>query len=481
MPDFNPDQYIAEKAPFNPDKYLSEKTAPPAFDPDAYLAQKDTRTAGEKVSDIFFGNHPKPEAPDNRPEAQRSAEMDKYREQLPGAAAGALSVFTPLPEAAAGASAAEQGLAALGRIVTNAGVGAAVGGLTPGDRGSNAVRGAELGGMAGTVGEAIGGVAKWTENAADRFASEKALKAAGAMKADFKNINNKESLEGLGNYLLDNGHVSLGSTTHSVADSIESAKDNAGQAIGNIIDSVDAASKPAISARDIALQLADDPALKNLATTPGSQSSIPRINDDLETLYKNGDNMSLKDAQGLRQRIDDNINWSKDARDMPAVKQALVRQRNAISDAMKKSVDDFDAAQGSVTSGRLAQANDAYAKLSELSKISANKLAAEAANRGVSLTDYISGLGGGVIGSKLGLLGGLAGGPVAAVGNKIARAYGPSTQAVLANSVAGPVAGAVAHLPSVAPTVSELLAGTKPPVQQGSTAAERRLDQKRSQ
>lgn len=283
------------------------------------------------------------------------------------------------------------------------------------------------------------GAAKGLES----FAHEKAVKAAGAMAKDFRMIKDKGMMDSLGSYLLDNKLVTPLSSVSKVAKNLEEAKDVAGKTIGHILDTSDAAMAPKISAREIALQLSEDPEIAGLAKIPGKEGTASQISNYLNTLYKNGEELSLRDAQRLRQGIDESINFNKRVPDMAGAQPYLYKMRDALSQKMNEAVNSLDLAEGEESINRLREANQAYSKLATLERIAQNRVGALSANRAVSLTDTMAGLAGAGMahGSHSGAKT-AAVGAAAALANKAARTYGNSVMATGARALAPAVEAA---------------------------------------
>jgi len=225
-----------------------------------------------------------------------------------------------------------------------------------------------------------------------------------------------------------------------------------------------------INAPAIAAKLRSTADIATLSKTPGMEGTASKIGGFLESLEKNPQDMSLRDAQELRQGIDKSINWARRQPDMAAAQQHLVDIRNALSDAMNESVDQASSVSGEPL-GALRQANKDYSTLSKIQSIASNRNAMNSANRSIGLTDTIAGAGAGAAGAGVGgavagpggaVAGEMVGNAVGAGTNKFARTFGPSLQATGANAVAKTVSGAAnfargnpaAALPLVASAVN---------------------------
>jgi hypothetical protein len=293
------------------------------------------------------------------------------------------------------------------------------------------------------------------------FSHEKALKAAGAMTKDFRVINDKGLQDSLGSFLLDKEMVTPLSTVSKVAERLSTAKQSAGETIGHILDTADAGQTVKIKAADIALSLAQDPEILALKNIPGQEATAKQVNRSIQTLFRNGNELSLRDAQKLRQGIDSSINFNKRASDMAGAQPHLYKMRDKISQAMSDAIDAIDSGQpagggapGTLPGpsspealGRLKEANQAYSKLATLEKIADARAGAISSNRGISLTDTIAGAGGLALGHTP--MGAAAAGAGLAVANKAGRTFGNPLMATGARGAAKAVKAAPGLLSSV--------------------------------
>ncbi len=322
-----------------------------------------------------------------------------------------------------------------------------------------------LAGPAGRVlgkgAEAVGDIAGPIAGKLEAFAHEKAIKAAGAMTKDFRIIQDKGTADALGSFLLDHKLVTPLSTVSKVAENIQAAKQTAGQTIGHILDTADAGNHIKIRAGDIALHLSEDPEISALANIPGKEGTSKQVRNFLSTLHRNGNELSLRDAQKLRQGIDDSINFNKRVPEMAGAQPYLYKMRDALSTAMNDSINALDSTEASIAmpgpgeqamlppspttangANRLKEANAAYSKLAQLDKIAQNRVGAIQSNRGVSLTDTIAGAAGAALGHghSPGTIATLGVG--AALANKAGRTFGNPVMATGANAAAKAVKAA---------------------------------------
>jgi hypothetical protein len=309
-----------------------------------------------------------------------------------------------------------------------------------------------------------------------------ALRALGPFKKGVKKIFDKEgeqALKDLGRAALDEGLIPVFGGRNVIYNRAKAASDSVGREIGGLISSADETlsrlptegikktgdvveslyqpfertfslvtqpkGKPItisyqpmksrlpgrVDAVELSEQLAQNPVIRQLNLTPGKEGAAKAANTYLETLAKNGDEMTNAEAHRLRQLVDDSINYNKALPDMAAAQRALYEVRDKLRDAITKNVERA-AELGGKEAGNLARANKRYNTLQKAQEIAADRYKAEVANQAVGLGDKIGGgLGmslGGKIGSVFGpigaAVGAAAGGALGVGANKFARNYG---------------------------------------------------------
>jgi hypothetical protein len=279
-------------------------------------------------------------------------------------------------------------------------------------RGKNALVGGGIGAIAGA---AVDGLGQLSESGSKYFkdkAAEKAFKALGPRGLAFEKAMQSGQDQEVGRTLLDEGAIPILGTPGRIASRVDDLKEAAGQRVGELVRSVPGKT---IDAEQVALDLMDHPDIAGLRKIPGMEGAADSVDKALETLASNG-KMSLERAQALRQSIDKSINFEKIN---PTGKADVLKKiRTAIRDKMSEAID----AAGQEAPGALKVANRRYGGLAEASDILDQKMARDAANRSISLTDTIAGAGGLS-----------AGGPgaaaVAGLANKAGRAFGNSMMA----------------------------------------------------
>lgn len=503
---------------FNPDQYLAEKE--PAFDPDSYLAEREGSGGAGTAALQHFGNAASfgylpqlagkvmqgvgylsdmaagvPEefrgGDDYLTERDATArELEQGMREHPGA-----SVAGSVGGALTGGGVMSGGLGLLGkavgvgkaagmggRILRAAGSAALAGGVVnPGDiegeysgpqvgeRLGNAGKGMLVGGLLQGAGEGLRkGISIVSPKALDTLAETKALKAAGATKADFKSALQKDKVKDLGRTLLDEtvdltnpetGEVltqklvQAGDKFEDIAKKSAALKQQAGSQIGNIYKQVQGqlddskflkTLSPDQLAKVRALQVNPQHMVleieKKLGESIGDSIDGPevmsKVTKYLNRIWGKGDSIELPRLLKIKGEFDSKINYARRTQDLPEVQQAYSVVRNHIRDAMSNLVKGVGEIVGGDLGGKLMKANRLYGNASELADMATSKVAGEQANRMFGLTDTIAGGAGAGVGTVLsGGLGGAVTGAAAAMANKAARTYGNGLIASGANAI----------------------------------------------
>lgn len=217
-------------------------------------------------------------------------------------------------------------------------------------------------------------------------AGEKGTAALGARKADMKKLGEKGAQE-LGNDALDQGIVVPLSTPASVARKAGAMKEKVGEELGDLISSAEQGGAPKIDGAKLGLDLLDDQAVNAARKTPGAGAMYNSAIQEAEVLAQNGE-MTLSQAHALRKRIDQQINFNKKRTDLPAgAQEVLYKIRDGINNAMNEAINSI---QG-VGADQLKKLNREYSKLSRMDEMAAERIAMNAANRTIGLTDSIAG------------------------------------------------------------------------------------------
>lgn len=370
----------------------------------------------------------------------------------------------------------------LGKVARAGAVGSAFGavsnpGATAGEveplqiseRAKNAVVGSVIGAGLQGLGSGIAKVVKGPKDL-KALANEKAFKVTGATKKGFEVASSKDQVQKIGKALLDEGLVTAGTSTTALAKKLDTVVDDVGKQIGAVINQADEAAGPAaINVPELVNDLGQKLNTKSLEGIPNAEKSVSLINEYLETLLKNGKEITLKRAWEIKRGIDSQLKKayrSKAFADFPEAQQALLEIRNALRDRINDVV------------GKVAPKSDLpmllskYSNLVEAERLALGGAARAAANRTVSLTDYLAGMAGSAARPGVGfgagyLLGddsdrvgsGLMGAAIAAGGNKLLRTYGNAAGAKALSGLASALQGPANFMAPMARQSQKLLTG----------------------
>jgi hypothetical protein len=248
----------------------------------------------------------------------------------------------------------------------------------------------------------------------------------------------------LGRDLLDQGAIPVLGTPGRIAGRVDALKEQAGENIGNLIKS--GGDSKMIDSQKLGIQILDSPELAQMRKTPGMESTVSAIEKQVNTLAQNGE-MTLGEAQTLRQGIDKSINFNKASPDMRGAQEGLYQQRTAIRDAMNDAVNGLPSSPGQ---DALKVANRRYGNLSTAQDILEKQMGRDQANRAVSLTDTIAGAGGMAKHGLPGLALGAA--------NKFGRTFGNSIQANVYNKISQGLPAVAKAADAVNPQVAQMIA-----------------------
>lgn len=495
-PKFDPDKYLAEKGQlvaaatqgFDPDKYLAEKTSAPqtvgtgvgqtALEHGAnaaamgYLPQ--LQAAAEPITNAVgnlgimaknvFSKDKQPLVQADPYVEARDKNIKRIQEQatqnpataLAGDVGGAVvgGIATPIP-----------GLGAAKGIVSGIAKGAAGGALqafaqNPGDvegqfnpiqageRVQNAKQGGLIGGIAGGTGEAVRkGLTNFSKvsPALKDLAETAAFKSSGAMLKDFRQAADKDQVNELGKFMMDNKLAKAGNTYKDVLEGVTKIKDQAGKdleevytkALNTIKDPGVAANMPGFNpVRDkeklIALVKAD------LGNAVKGKEAVKAVSDHIDELAeKYGDKtMDPRLQNDIKGDLDKYINYARNPNTkQPNEEAAFKAARKYLSAKIDSSIDFLGKSTGDEGAlAKLKDANKRYGNSTQIANIADDRISRESANRAFGLTDTIAGTAGSLAGTvaatasgedrahSLGF--GLLGQGAGMVANKLGRKYG---------------------------------------------------------
>lgn len=304
------------------------------------------------------------------------------------------------------------------------------------------------------IGTAAPAVMKVAGTAADKvknyLSNKAALKATRALGRPTPTIATKMAKSGqdveLGRTLLDEGAIPVFGSTGRIANRVEGIKDKAGQEIGDLLKS--GGESKMIDAQKIGADLLDHPDLAQARMTPGMESTATAIENQIETLAKNGE-MTLEQAHKLRMGIDKSINLNKSNPATSGAEPGLRLQRNAINDALNDSVNQIQGTGADALKG----VNRKFSNLSRADEILERETGRNQTNDAISLKDLATAAatpGHGAI--KL----------AAGAASKFGRTFGNSIQARVYDSIAkkaGLTSGALANVnPQVVSAIATRMA-----------------------
>ena len=311
------------------------------------------------------------------------------------------------------------------------------------DRATNAVKDAATGLVVqgGLEGLKAGGTA--IKNAGKNiktFSQNKTLKASGAMLKDFRKAFGKKKTGELGQAAIDEKIVNIGDDVADIAKNAEAKMKDAGQKIGAIYNKADDVTS--LSNGDIRKFNNDflEESSKRLEGTLDGDDVALKL-DKVLTKFTENKNPTFGELRKLRASIDEKINFAKETKDLPAFQEELVHLRNKVQDMVKQKI----ASANPELSKQLAKENRRFSNISEIAKMSKDKMAREESNAAYGLRERISGGAAAVVGSVVGSsvggpIGGAIGagvsGTLGAITTKAARQYGTPFVAMTANKVA---------------------------------------------
>lgn len=324
------------------------------------------------------------------------------------------------------------------------------------ERGDNALKGAAIGAVTQAGGEIIGSASRAIKNSPavmDKLSRFSSFKSLGASKKDFAKEFGKDAHGEIGQTLLDKGIVKAGQSLDEMLPKIQSEKDVAGKAIGEIMKNSDDfvknpnvlpfGKKRLLEQTQLNGKKLADIAQARIGKSFKNNLDNSQVKDRVENILNNlkaSDEISILDLQDMKIGLDEAIDWSKSAREATIIQDQIRTVRGVLDKALKNRVNAIGRASGDpATITRLKDANKMYGQMATAERIAKNKLASDNANRWFSLTDTIVGTGAGAaIGEvnspedlvKKGLYG-VAG----AIANRTGRRYGLPTVAKTAQSL----------------------------------------------
>lgn len=192
-----------------------------------------------------------------------------------------------------------------------------------------------------------------------------------------------------------------------------------------------------VDAEQVANQVKNTALMKHLELTPGMEGAQGEAATYLDTLAKNGRDMTNRSAMELRGRIDSSINHKLKRNEMSPADQVLYEIRDRLRGRNNDNVNKYIEHVGGRAADQLKTTNARFSRLATLKDMLQGRHSAELANQSVGLGDKIVGAGGAAVGAKIGSMGGTEGAKIGAgLGagfgvalNKMARQYGNQLRA----------------------------------------------------
>lgn len=280
----------------------------------------------------------------------------------------------------------------------------------------------------------------------ESWADMRAIKSLGAKKGQFAKLIKEGKVGPVGERLFSEGLVDAISTPKRMYERLDTRLSEIGSKLKEPLQRVfDAAGDYKVDMQNFASEIARELDLESLKAAGAKGKQIAsKIEAEIVDLAERG-SMSLPEMWESRSAIDNLLKkyykGSRASADWDESAQALFHIRNRMRDFVVGAADKIPGAEP--LRGELRK----YHELSLAKDIAEKEMAAEMANRAISLTDTIAGVGGAAIkpglGAGLGLAtggdaesafwGGLAGAGL----NKGLRTFGPGTSAVTAKKAAG--------------------------------------------
>lgn len=320
----------------------------------------------------------------------------------------------------------------------------------------------------GTLGGVLGygaakGIGAIASPGLQSLAETKAFKASGAMLKDFRAAfaRDPEKINELGRTMLDNGLVRPGDSVKSIAQKAEVLRQETGQKIGKVYDSVDkqltshesqlppetimqiraSGFHPEEQADGIKAMLA-----QKYKGIPGSSTALQKASTVIDELAANGNNITPQHAIELKGHVDAMINWSKKSMDLPIEQDLLKDIRGFIQGRLNDQVSMMDQALGTSQSKELVKLNRLYGNASQIAEVAKDRVLREGVNQSFGLGDKVAaGIGAAVGGAP----GAIAGGGI----NHVLSSYGNAIAATEADALSRKISNPATYMPVMSTTI----------------------------
>jgi hypothetical protein len=345
-----------------------------------------------------------------------------------GLGLGAQIVGAPFAGAAAGTRAAAQ--SAFQTPVGQAGVGAVQAGAESGFDPLEVLKGA---GTAGALTKLGGMGATALQPKLESAAYERAAKATGAdiLKPSRRIERLPGGRQAYGKQMLEQGIVTAGKNVPQIAEKAAQQEAKQGKIIGDIyakIDKIADGKVPEGTMENILAKIYKD-VIQPLRKTASTADMADRVESAyvsrLANMIEEGYQPSFKGLHDELRGIGEKA-YTPTGTDKPLNEQ-MQKISKIVRGQLQKSAGELEGGESLVK--KLKAANQKYSFATEAAQTAQEKATRMATNRGISLTDYITGAGlAGAGGATMGV-GGAIGGASLALVNKIARERGPQVAA----------------------------------------------------
>lgn len=285
---------------------------------------------------------------------------------------------------------------------------------------------------------AISDAAEATQDKLENFAAERAVKAAGPMLKDVRNIGNIHDVRNLGSELLDRGVVEAGDNTERVAEKAMAQVSEAGAQWSKALQDLDSTTGARFNPAQAALRIERE-VLGPLRGKPVFQEVVQQLEEQNARLWDIAERrggMGFSEADALKRSYDNFVNWT---REQTPYREALKQLRGILRDEIDTAAERAAASSGTDAARRFMFAKDTFKKFIPLADAAEDFTIRTLKNRFTSPSDYGVGTGAALLSNMSGAnpLASMALGGAASLVHKVARERGSSTLAVAADRLAG--------------------------------------------
>ena len=320
-------------------------------------------------------------------------------------------------------------------------------------------------GAAGALGsEVLGRTAARLGGVAEERAAKSVISGAGQLRSVKDMGRVPGGVRAVGRELLDRDLVRAGDTIDDIAPRLSAERSKVGNELATMRGAADAAGVEGPSVWGVAKGLQSH--LEEMAALPTFNSgAMDRVQSLVADLSAAADpstgRLGFAQAAKLRGRIDQAINYSRTPGVANATEDALKAVRGALEEETERAGEAIGNRLGTDWAKDYRSAKVAYRKLAVADDAASRAVASRQANRVISPTDYLSGIGGAAIGLGHGAVTGGISALALGVAHHYLRERGASTAAVYLDRVAklGAVQRAAASVDRAVAAGADRLAG----------------------